>query len=119
MATATSAVSDLPPRETSLLARRLRVRVDLVGARADFRGDPARLLRLLHLLLRDPLALHRLLSVRVRLLTKLLRLLAPLRLLAAAFHAQRDQPEDDQQRNGGQVGSVPDGSHLHQFSKRV
>ena len=36
--------------------------VDLVGARADFGGDPARLLRLLHLLLRDSLALHGLLG---------------------------------------------------------
>lgn len=68
-------------KSSRLLFGRLRVRVDVVGSRADLRSDPARLLRLLDLLLRDPLALFRLLGPRVRFLPQFLRLLAPLRLL--------------------------------------
>jgi hypothetical protein len=54
------------------------------------------LLRLPRLLLRDTLALLGLLQARVRLLAKLLRLLAPLRLLAVAPCPEDDEPEHDE-----------------------
>src|SRR3954447_1104421 len=81
---------------SSLLLGRLRVGVDVVRACTDLGRDLPRLLRLPHLLLRDPLALFRLLGARVRFLTELLRLLPPLRHLAVALHAEDDDAENHQ-----------------------
>jgi predicted enzyme related to lactoylglutathione lyase len=79
----------------SLVVVYVRVRVDVVGPCADLGSDLARLARLLHLLLRDTLALVGLGAVRLSLLPKLLRLFAPFRLLAPAHRRHRGQHEND------------------------
>ena len=72
------------------------------GPRADLGRDLPRLLRLLHLLLGDALALLGLLRVCVRLLPELLCLFAPLCLLAVAPCAEDDEPENHQRTDRDQ-----------------
>jgi hypothetical protein len=77
--------------------------------------------------------------VRVRLLTELLRLLAPLRFFPAAHCRDDDEREDNEhadcdrdpdpschyrllvrsEANGARFDSVPDGSRLQRFPRRV